>query len=65
MSAQRPVCRHYTLELLRGCEAGRIAPMDCPACLAYDPERIGGEMSIAQQQRLNNWRQCEQSSDGQ
>ena len=32
-------CRHYDpINLIRGCKAGRIAPMDCFRCPLYDPE---------------------------
>ena len=57
MDDQLPVCRHYTLALIRGCEAGRIAPMDCPGCSSYDPERIGGERTQHDLDRESVWSQ--------
>ena len=56
---ERPVCRHYTLHLIRGCDAGRIAPLDCPTCSSYDAEQIGGTQGIEDEQRMDLWRQTE------
>ena len=49
------VCRHFTLWLIRGCEAGRIAPMDCGGCSSYDAERIGGRLSDEERDRQSAW----------
>jgi hypothetical protein len=49
------VCRHFTLRLIRGCEAGRIAPMDCSGCSSYDAERIGGRLSDEDRDRQSAW----------
>ena len=51
------VCRHFTLWLIRGCEAGRIAPMDCAGCPSYDAERIGGERTPQDRDREAVWNQ--------
>ena len=49
------VCRHFTLGMIRGCEAGRIAPIDCPGCTSYDPDMVGGIPRDEDRDRANAW----------
>jgi len=40
----RSPCLHYApIERATGCDLGRFAPRDCPACSAYEPEPNSGQ----------------------